>query len=100
MINFEFYKDLLAVTLSTIVFSGVQVYFAKHRPWYMGLFLPVIYWIFAAPYIRNCIITGENQLRTDYYSAATFFFPGIWLFLLYYIVFFYWKWRAKYGDNH
>jgi len=93
--NIEMYTDLIIMALAVILLSIAQSYLAARKPWYTGLFFPGIYWVFAVPYIIGEYIgTSEIQLAPDYYSAASFFFPGIWLILLYYMVFYYQKWKV------
>ncbi len=93
--NIEMYKGLMIMASAVILFSIAQSYLAARKPWYVGLFFPGIYLALAIPYIIGEYIgTNEIQLVPDYYSAVSFFFPGIWLILLYYTVFYYQKWKV------
>lgn len=64
-----------------------------------GMVLPVIYWIIAAPYIRNSLFS-EIYLVPDFHQAAVFFFPGIWFIMIFFIFYYYNKCRKEETDEN
>lgn len=61
----------------------------KKRKTWKGLLIPAVYWMYAIPCL--CIkYLYTNQIRKipDYYSAATYFFPGVWFIMVYFIFYY------------
>lgn len=81
---------LIKLIVVTVVLTIAQVWLSRKKCWWQGIILPIIYWILAIPYIYEAFLTtGPIRRIPDYYQAATFFFPGAWFFMIYFIFYYY-----------
>lgn len=63
---------------------------------WMGWILPVLYWLFMIPWIYTSFLSvSEIRKVPDYYSAATFLFPGLLFLMIFNGVYYYRKQKNK-----
>lgn len=62
-----------------------------HNMW-IGWIPPIVYWMFILPWVyRRLLSVNEIRKVPDYYSTATYLFPGVLFLMGYYIVCYYKK---------
>ncbi len=92
------YKELILLLIISVVLTIIQIWLSGKECWWKGLFVPALYGIISVPYACNRFLpTSSIRLRPDYYQTATFIFPGIWFFMIYFI-FYYYRQYKKEGD--
>ena len=80
------YDELKLLLIITIILTVIQIWLSKKECWWKGLFVPALYLAFAIPYVCTKLLpTNSIRLRPDYYHTATYIFPGIWFFMIYFI---------------
>lgn len=93
------YNELKLLLIITIILTIIQIWLSKKECWWKGLFVPALYLVFAIPYVYTKLLpTSSIRLRPDYYHTATYIFPGIWFFMIYFI-FYYYRQYKKEGIN-
>lgn len=85
-------KFILGICIETIVFTGLQIYFAKKGSKWKQYILPCIYLLLHMEKILGTL-SVKVRLRPDYYQAATISFPCIWLIMIYFIFYYYWRYK-------
>lgn len=83
------YNDLKILIVVVILATIAQILISKRGKRYHGLVIPVLYGIAAGPYALRFLQVGPIRHVPDYYQAATFLFPAVWFFMIYFIVYYY-----------
>ena len=84
----------LTILFIIILLSLIQVFFSKKDKMWRGFLIPVVYWSCVIPTLcYKCLLTSEIRKNPDYYSAATYFFPGVWFIMIYFIFYYYRKYK-------
>ncbi|MDD4850387.1 MAG: hypothetical protein PHO10_06770 [Gemmiger sp.] len=76
-----------ALTVAQIVLARLP------RPW-VGFVLPVLAWAAVARPVYLALAPNAVRQMPDYYLAASLLFIGLWLLLIYFALFYYWKYKA------
>lgn len=85
---------LNAVYAVTVLFTIVQIWLAGKQQWWQGLILPILYWCVTVPFVKKHFLTvGGILIGKDYHSMYTFLFPGLWLVMIYFIFYYYSKYK-------
>lgn len=90
---FEINNSLIVLLILTMILTAVQVWFSRSGHWKKGIIIPVIYCLFSFPNIYSHLTVSPAKLIPDYYQAATFFYPSIWLLMIYFILYYHRKYK-------
>ena len=86
----------IMVLLIIIFCSLFQMFLAKKDGVWKGYILPFAYWGYMIPKLwYSYLLANEVRLIPDFYSAATFFFPGVWFLMFYFTSYYHRKYREE-----
>ena len=90
------YDELKLLLIITIILTVIQIWLSKKECWWKGLFVPALCGILSIPYACTRFLpTNSILLGSDYYQTATFIFPGIWFFMIYFTFYYYKQYKKE-----
>lgn len=91
--------NLVVCIIIAAALTFAQILLAKRYSLWVGFILPLITWVAVARPVYLALAPTPARHIPNYYLAGSLLFVGVWLLLIYFAFFYYWKCKEENKEN-